>query len=130
MEADILAPCALGGVLNAETIPRLNVGMVVGAANNQLAAPEDGERLRAAGIIYAPDYVVNAGGIINVAAEYLGETTDMVLQRIKQIPLRMVSILEQADRQRRATNLVTDEMAQKIIADARRKIPEAHAAVT
>jgi len=128
VEADILAPCALGGVLNDETIPRLNVSMVIGAANNQLAADADGERLRAAGIIYAPDYVVNAGGIINVAAEYLGETTDQVLQRIKHIPLRMVSILKQARTQRRATNLVADEMAQKIITDARRKMAEAYAA--
>ncbi len=76
VDADILAPCALGGVLNEETIPRLNVSMVIGAANNQLATAADGERLRESGIIYAPDYVVNAGGIINVAAEYLGETTD------------------------------------------------------
>ena len=130
VEADILAPCALGGILNEATIPRLNVSMVVGAANNQLATAADGERLREAGIIYAPDYVVNAGGIVNVAAEYLGETIDQVVQRIKEVPQRVISILGQAHRQRRATNLVADEIAQHIIADARHKVAEVHAAVT
>ncbi len=71
VEADILAPCAIGGILNAATIPGLNVSAVCGGANNQLAHPEDGDALRARGILYAPDYVVNAGGIVNVATEIL-----------------------------------------------------------
>jgi leucine dehydrogenase len=65
---DVLAPCALGGVLNEDTIPRLRCRIVAGAANNQLAAPEDGERLHAAGILYAPDFVINAGGVLHVVA--------------------------------------------------------------
>ena len=69
--ADLLAPCAIGGVLNAETIPELKVGAVAGGANNQLATNADGARLHARGILYAPDFVVNAGGIINVATEIL-----------------------------------------------------------
>jgi len=71
VEADILAPCAIGAVLNADTIPALRVAAVAGGANNQLATPEDGKRLHARGILYAPDYVANAGGIINVATEVL-----------------------------------------------------------
>lgn len=70
-EADILAPCAIGAVLNEATIPTLRVRAVCGGANNQLATPQDGARLHARGILYAPDFVVNAGGIINVATEIL-----------------------------------------------------------
>jgi leucine dehydrogenase len=70
-EADILAPCAIGGVLNAGTIPALRVRAVCGGANNQLAGDDDGDALAARGILYAPDYVVNAGGIVNVATEIL-----------------------------------------------------------
>ncbi|WP_127900111.1 Glu/Leu/Phe/Val family dehydrogenase [Solirhodobacter olei] len=70
-EADILAPCAVGAVLNETTIPRLRVSAVAGGANNQLASAADGKRLQMRGILYAPDFVANAGGIINVATEIL-----------------------------------------------------------
>lgn len=69
VDADIFAPCAIGAILNAETIPQLKVSVVAGGANNQLATPDDGKRLHARGILYAPDYVANGGGIINVATE-------------------------------------------------------------
>lgn len=69
--ADILAPCAIGGVLNVHTIPKIRARMICGAANNQLATPEDADRLVARDILYLPDYVANGGGIINVAAEIL-----------------------------------------------------------
>ena len=75
VEADILAPCAIGGILNADTIPGLRVNAVCGGANNQLATEADGDALHARGILYAPDYVVNAGGIVNVATEILGIVT-------------------------------------------------------
>ena len=65
-EVDLYSPCAVGGTLNAESIPRLACRAVAGCANNQLAEPEDAERLRERGILYAPDYVVNAGGIIQL----------------------------------------------------------------
>ncbi|SDC50471.1 Glu/Leu/Phe/Val family dehydrogenase [Ruegeria marina] len=71
VQADIFAPCAIGAILNSETIPQLKVAVVAGGANNQLATPEDGKRLHARGILYAPDYVANGGGIINVATEIL-----------------------------------------------------------
>ena len=65
-ECDVYSPCAVGGTLSAETIPQLRCRIVAGSANNQLAEPEDAERLRAAGILYAPDYVINAGGVIQL----------------------------------------------------------------
>ncbi|CAM4024956.1 Glu/Leu/Phe/Val family dehydrogenase [Palleronia rufa] len=71
VDADILAPCAVGAVLNADTVPALRVAAVCGAANNQLAGPEDADRLHRRGILYAPDYIANAGGIVNVATEIL-----------------------------------------------------------
>ena len=74
-DADVFAPCALGAVLHEHTIARLRARVVAGAANNQLAAAADGDALLKAGILYAPDYVINAGGIINVAHEYRGGAT-------------------------------------------------------
>ncbi|MEC8196975.1 MAG: Glu/Leu/Phe/Val dehydrogenase dimerization domain-containing protein, partial [Pseudomonadota bacterium] len=71
VKADIFAPCAIGAILNADSIAKLNVAAVCGGANNQLATSEDGARLHARGILYAPDFVANAGGIINVATEVL-----------------------------------------------------------
>ena len=70
MECDIFSPCALGGVLNSDTIPRLKCQIVAGAANNQLLTDEDGWELQRKGILYAPDYIINAGGIINASTEY------------------------------------------------------------
>jgi leucine dehydrogenase len=78
---DVLAPCALGGVLNAATIPRLRCRAVCGAANNQLADPTDDDELAARGILYAPDFVVNAGGIINLAEEFVGYDRERALAR-------------------------------------------------
>jgi len=88
MEADILAPCAIGGILNEASIAGLKVGAVAGGANNQLATPADGDRLHARGILYAPDYVANAGGIVNVATEIL---------RIKDRPAFVADKLAEAE---------------------------------
>ena len=118
-EADVLAPCALGGVLNTDTIPRLKVRLVCGGANNQLATGEDGRHLQRIGITYAPDYLVNAGGIINVAAEYLGETTEQVRERIGLIPQRLRAVLETSARSGESTQQLADAMAQHVIAHAK-----------
>ena len=96
--ADLFSPCALGAGLNAETIPEIGAPIICGAANNQLATEEDGARLLARGITYAPDYVVNAGGIINVSAEYLGESADVVDSRVRAIATRLMAVLEAAKR--------------------------------
>ena len=85
-DADIFAPCALGAVLNDGTVPRLRAGIVAGAANNQLAEDRHGEALRARGILYAPDYVVNAGGVINVSCEVAGPyDRDAALAKVSAI---------------------------------------------
>ena len=111
-----MAPCALGAVLNEESIPRLNCAIVAGAANNQLRTPEDGARLKERDILYAPDYVVNAGGIINVMAEYLGDgDAGAVRSRIAKIEPRVAELLARADAEGLPTNEVADEMAREAI---------------
>jgi len=112
-QADVLAPCALGAILDARSTRKLRVPVVAGAANNQLATPEDGEALRAAGILYAPDYVINAGGIISVAREYYGGTEAQVIEDIQRIPARLTEIFERARREGRAPNQVADRMARE-----------------
>jgi leucine dehydrogenase len=121
VEADILAPCALGAVLNRETIPTLRARLVCGGANNQLATDEDGVLLLERGIAYAPDYVVNAGGIINVAAEYLDESMSDVQRRIDLIPDRIEDILTLARQECRPSHKVADAMAQDVIGAAHRR---------
>jgi leucine dehydrogenase len=111
-DTDILAPCALGAILNARTIPLISARVIVGGANNQLATVEDGERLRRGGILYAPDYIVNAGGIICAASEYLGNRSEAeVMARIEQIPTTLRAIIEQASADSLPTNVVADRMA-------------------
>jgi leucine dehydrogenase len=119
VEAEIFAPCALGAVLNDRTIPNLKARLVCGGANNQLATDNDGEALLERGIVYAPDYLVNAGGIINVAAEYLSETTEQVRQRVDQIAHRLAAVLTSAERRQKPTHIVADDMAEQIIISAR-----------
>jgi leucine dehydrogenase len=116
-EVDVLAPCALGAVLNAQSIPVIRARVIAGAANNQLAEDKDGTALQVAGVLYAPDYVVNAGGIISVAREYNGGATEaQVTSEIHGIPGRLTEIFERARREGRATNAVADEMARDRIA--------------
>jgi len=116
LEADVLSPCALGAVLNDTTIPRLKVPVVAGAANNQLATPEDGERLLQRQILYAPDYVINAGGIINVCTEYLGDgDATLVRRRIEGIPVRLEQIWSEGAESGRDPAAVADAMAQRLI---------------
>jgi leucine dehydrogenase len=116
-DVDVLAPCALGNVLNAETIAQIRASVVAGAANNQLASAEDGTRLAVRGILYAPDYVINAGGVISVAREYLGNSTvERVRGEVCRIPARLRQIFADAERSARPTNVVADELARQIIA--------------
>ena len=114
LDVDVLSPCALGAVLNSRSIPRLRARIVAGAANNQLAQDEDGAALQAAGILYAPDYVINAGGIISVSREYYGGASEaQVIADIQAIPARLTEIFERARREKRATNQVADQMARE-----------------
>jgi leucine dehydrogenase len=119
VEADVLSPCALGAILDEQTIAALKVPVVAGAANNQLATDEDGRRIHARGILYAPDYVINAGGIINVCTEYLGDgDAALVRQRIEGIPVRLEEIWAESRHSGRDPAAVADAMAQRLIGRA------------
>jgi leucine dehydrogenase len=119
LEADVLSPCALGAILTEETITALKVPVIAGGANNQLATPEDGERLHARGILYSPDYVINAGGIINVCTEFLGDgDASLVRQRIEGIPVRLEQIWAESQESGRDPAAVADAMAQRLIGRA------------
>ena len=116
LEADVLSPNALGAILNSKTIPALKVPVVAGGANNQLSRPEDGQALQARGILYAPDYVINAGGIINVCTEYLGDgDSHLVRERIEGIPVRLEQIWAESQSSGRDPAAVADAMAQSLI---------------
>jgi leucine dehydrogenase len=116
-QVDVLAPCALGAVLDARSIPKLRTRIIAGAANNQLAQGQDGAALLAADILYAPDYVINAGGIISVAREYYGGATQaQVNAEIQGIPQRLTEIFERARRENRTTNAIADQMARERLA--------------
>lgn len=119
VEADVLSPNALGAILTADSIAALRVPVVAGGANNQLATAADGQRIHDRGILYAPDYVINAGGIINVALEYLGQgSRSEVESRIARIPERLEAIWDESAATDRPASDVADAMARKLIGRA------------
>jgi len=113
---DIFSPCALGAVLNPTTIPELRCDAVVGSANNQLASPADAERLRHPGIVYAPDFVANAGGGINIAEEPPGYDHARAYQRITSIHDTLLDVFERADADGITTAAAADRLAEERIA--------------
>ncbi|MES2498422.1 MAG: Glu/Leu/Phe/Val dehydrogenase dimerization domain-containing protein [Pseudomonadota bacterium] len=116
VQADVLSPCALGAVLDERSIAALQVGVVAGGANNQLATPADADRIHARGILYAPDYVINAGGIINVALEYLGQGDRAeVEKRVALIPGRLEQIWSESAATGVPSAVVADRMAMRLI---------------
>ncbi|KTE75513.1 Glu/Leu/Phe/Val family dehydrogenase [Sphingopyxis sp. A083] len=116
IEADVLSPNALGAILTERSIEKLRVPIVAGGANNQLATAADGQRIHDRGIVYAPDYVINAGGIINVALEYLGQgSQEEVESRIHLIPGRLAEIWAESKASGTPASTVADHMAQKLI---------------
>jgi leucine dehydrogenase len=111
LECDVYAPCALGATLNAESIPQLRCRIVAGCANNQLAEPEDAGRLAAAGILYAPDYVINAGGVIHAwGTESLGWDPATVETRLARIGDGLMAIYRRAE----AHGLTTEASAEQL----------------
>ena len=119
---DIVSPNALGGILNAQTLPKLNCQIVAGGANNQLASSDIGDELMARGILYAPDYVINGGGIINVAAEISGNyDRSWVDGKLDALMNTLSEVFDQARQERRATNRIADEIARQRIAQAKQK---------
>eukprot|EP01037_Dinobryon_pediforme_P016704 gene16704-16883_t len=116
--ADVLAPCSLGAGLNQQTIPYINAKIIVGAANNQLATQQDGLDLHNRGILYVPDYVVNAGGIISAVAEAQGDKVQFVEGRVRAIGARVSALLRQSEQLNRAPFQLADEMAKAILNEA------------
>lgn len=115
-KCDILAPCAIGAILNEVSIPKIQAEVVCGAANNQLAVSEDGERLRERGILYGPDFVVNAGGILNAAGDIFGDyDVEDVHRRIAGIREVMLDIAARSKAEGRPTNQIADAMAREKI---------------
>ena len=116
----VFAPCATGGVLSAETIPRLRCRVVAGAANNQLAEPEDADRLAERGILYAPDYVVNAGGVIHLASlEMLGEDVAARDERLRGIADTLADVFALAERRGISTAAAADTIVEERVAAGR-----------
>lgn len=116
-DVDVLAPCAMGAILNAESIPGIRATVIGGAANNQLATEEDGQRVFERNILYAPDYVINSGGITSVSLEYMGgKTASDVSAQIAQVPGRLAEVFAASDEQQIPTNVIADTMAESIVA--------------
>lgn len=119
-EVDVYAPCALGATINDNTIPKLKASVVAGAANNQLAEDRHGQILMEKGILYAPDYVINAGGIINVSFE---ENYDQAaaLKKVDEIYGTLSEVFDASKSSGRPTNIIADEIARQRVADAKQK---------
>ncbi|MCH1918620.1 amino acid dehydrogenase [Shewanella sp. A3A] len=117
-DVDIYAPCALGATINDVTLPQLKASIVAGCANNQLAEMRHAQALQQRGILYAPDYVINAGGIINVSFENQYDAQQSTA-KVEQIYNTLLKVFSQADAQARTTADVADEMARAIINQAK-----------
>jgi len=115
---DIFSPCALGGTLNHQTIPELDCRGVVGSANNQLATPADGRRLADRGIVYAPDFVVNSGGVINIAEELVGYDQARAYANVRGIFDTTLRVLDSAQQMGMTTNEAAEAMADQRLAEA------------
>lgn len=115
VDADIFTPCALGGVINDDTIPRLKVEIVAGAANNQLLEDRHGNDLEARGILYTPDYVANAGGVINVYSELTGWSRERALRKADEIYETVLSVFALAADKRIPTYQAADRVAEQRI---------------
>ncbi|MFN2382730.1 MAG: Glu/Leu/Phe/Val dehydrogenase dimerization domain-containing protein [Gemmatimonadota bacterium] len=122
VECDVFAPCALGAVINDDTIPRLRCAIVAGAANNQLAEDRHGEEVEARGILYAPDYVINAGGLINVYGELRGHDAETSKGKARDIYDTLLSIFRIAEEEGIPTYRAADRLAQERLQRARKGV--------
>jgi leucine dehydrogenase len=118
-DADIFSPCALGGIINDTTIPKLKVEIVAGGANNQLLEERHGDALQAKGILYAPDYVANAGGVINVYGEVVGWDAQRALDKADDIYDTILRVFDIAEAKRIPTYEAADRLAELRLEEAR-----------
>ncbi|WP_409301569.1 branched-chain amino acid dehydrogenase [Peribacillus sp. SCS-155] len=115
VECDIYAPCALGAVINDITIPKIKAKVIAGAANNQLKDTVHGDKIHELGIVYAPDYVINAGGVINVADELYGYNAERALKKVETVYNNIEKVMEISKRDGIPTYLAADRMAEERI---------------
>ncbi|MFC7783407.1 branched-chain amino acid dehydrogenase [Rossellomorea sp. GCM10028870] len=120
VDCDIFAPCALGAIINDETIPQLKAKVIAGAANNQLKETRHGDAIHEMGIVYAPDYVINAGGVINVADELYGYNSERAMKKVEQVYNNVERVIEIAKRDNVPTYVAADRMAEERIEKMRR----------
>jgi leucine dehydrogenase len=115
VECDIYAPCALGATINDETIPQLKAKVIAGSANNQLKDTRHGDTIHELGIVYAPDYVINAGGVINVADELYGYNQERAMKKVEQLYTTIEKVIEISKRDGIPTYVAADRMAEERI---------------
>jgi leucine dehydrogenase len=118
VRADIFSPCALGGIINDKTIPKLKVEIVAGGANNQLLEDRHGDELQRLGILYAPDYVANAGGVINVYGEVAGWDAQRALDKADDIYDTILKVFDIAEAKNIPTYEAADRLAEQRLAEA------------
>lgn len=118
LDVDVYAPCALGATINDDTLARLKAKIIAGCANNQLAEPRHGELLREKGILYAPDYVINAGGIINVYHETAknGYNAENSKKHVEKIYDTLSEIFTRSEKEQKSTHVIADQLAEEILA--------------
>jgi len=122
VKCDFFVPCAMGAVLNSETIPRLKCRVVAGSANNQLATFNDGLALARRGIFYAPDYVINAGGLINIAEELGGYHREKAFDHVAKIYHAMINIIKRSEEEKEPPFMMADRIAREIVANKKKRI--------
>ncbi|MEG9297358.1 branched-chain amino acid dehydrogenase [Mangrovibacillus sp. Mu-81] len=120
VDCDIFAPCALGAIINDETISQIKAKVIAGAANNQLKETRHGDAIHEMGIVYAPDYVINAGGVINVADELYGYNSERAMKKVEQVYNNVERVIEIAKRDNVPTYVAADRMAEERIEKMRR----------
>jgi len=120
LPCDIFSPGALGAIINSQTMDRLKCKVIAGAANNQLAMETDGDELLKRGIVYAPDYAINAGGLINIYHEREGYNRDKAYAHVARIYDTMKKILEVSEAEKLPTNLVANRIAEERVREAER----------
>ncbi|MEL3972466.1 branched-chain amino acid dehydrogenase [Rossellomorea oryzaecorticis] len=120
VDCDIFAPCALGAIINDETISQIKAKVIAGAANNQLKETRHGDAIHEMGIVYAPDYVINAGGVINVADELYGYNSERAMKKVEQVYNNVERVIEIAKRDNVPTYVAADKMAEERIEKMRR----------
>ncbi len=113
LDVDVFAPCALGAVINDQSIERLQARVVAGAANNQLAEERHGAVLKRKGVLYAPDYVINAGGIIDIGMEREGASPVVVQSKLEEIGDTLTEIFQRSDREQMPTSDIADRLAEE-----------------